>query len=245
MRSSATLGRIGTKRMSGNIRVIIAEDHALVREGTRELIERAPDIEVVGEATNGAEAVDLVERLAPDVAIVDILMPVMNGIEATGRMKAIQPSLAVLILTAYDDDQYVFALLRAGQPATSSKTFRLPNLFEPYGSCMPASLCPPHHRAQGAGTIRRRGDARGRRPGGPPGPSALHLTPIAKWRCCAWPLAYDKRSDRTRLYFSVRTVQVHMTHIFDKLDVGSRTEAVIAGLRRGLISLEDVDVHDD
>ena len=96
------------------IRVIIAEDHAVVREGTRELIEREPDIEVVGEATNGVEAVALVERLAPDIAIVDISMPEMGGIEATERMKSIQPSLGVLILTAYDDDQYVFAVLRAG-----------------------------------------------------------------------------------------------------------------------------------
>jgi len=96
------------------IRVIIAEDHAVVREGTRQLLEQEPDIEIVGEAANGAEAVALVEGTSPDVAIVDISMPVMSGIEATERIKAVKPSTAVLILTAYDDDQYVFALLAAG-----------------------------------------------------------------------------------------------------------------------------------
>jgi DNA-binding NarL/FixJ family response regulator len=98
----------------GKIRVIIADDHAVVREGTRHILESEQDIEVVGEAANGAEAVVLVERLNPDVAIVDISMPVMSGIEATERIKAVRPGTAVLILTSYDDDRYVFALLAAG-----------------------------------------------------------------------------------------------------------------------------------
>ncbi|MDP2949141.1 MAG: response regulator transcription factor, partial [Chloroflexota bacterium] len=96
------------------IRIIIAEDHAVVREGTRELLEREEDLEVVGEAANGAEAVALVEAVNPDVAILDISMPVMSGIEATEKIKAIRPTTAVLILTQYDYDQYVFALLAAG-----------------------------------------------------------------------------------------------------------------------------------
>ncbi|MEE8370122.1 MAG: response regulator transcription factor, partial [Dehalococcoidia bacterium] len=96
------------------ITVIIAEDHPVVREGTRQLLEREEDIEVTGEAANGAEAVALAERLNPDVAILDISMPVMTGIEATKKIKAIRPATAILILTAYDDDPYVFALLTAG-----------------------------------------------------------------------------------------------------------------------------------
>src|SRR3989304_5739016 len=98
----------------GKIRVIIAEDHTFVREATRQLLEQEPDIEIVGEAIDGAEAVALVERVNPDVAIVDISMPVMSGIEATERIKALRPATAVLVLTQYDDDQYVFALLAAG-----------------------------------------------------------------------------------------------------------------------------------
>src|SRR3989304_1441343 len=96
------------------IRVIIADDHAVVREGTRHILEQEEDIQVVGEAKDGAEAVALTETLKPDVAIVDISMPVIGGIEATERIKASRPGTAVLILTSYDDDRYVFALLAAG-----------------------------------------------------------------------------------------------------------------------------------
>src|SRR3972149_6121647 len=96
------------------IRVIIADDHAVVREGTRHILEQEEHIQVVGEAKDGAEAVALTETLKPDVAIVDISMPVLGGIEATQRIKASRPGTAVLILTSYDDDRYVFALLAAG-----------------------------------------------------------------------------------------------------------------------------------
>jgi NarL family two-component system response regulator LiaR len=96
------------------IRVIIADDHAVVREGTRHILDHEADIEVVGEAADGVQAVALVDDLKPDVAIVDISMPVMGGIEATEKIKASCPGTAVLILTSYDDDRYVFALLAAG-----------------------------------------------------------------------------------------------------------------------------------
>src|SRR3990172_7397569 len=96
------------------IRIIFAEDHVLVREGTRQLLDRHDDLEVIGEAADGIEAVELVRRLRPDLAILDIAMPRMGGIEATKRIKEISPSTSILILTAYDDDQYVFALLEAG-----------------------------------------------------------------------------------------------------------------------------------
>jgi len=96
------------------IRIVIADDHAVVRQGTRSLLEREHDLEVVGEAGDGEEAVRLIEDLRPDVAIVDIAMPKLNGIEVTRRIKPNCPSTAVLILSAYDNDEYVFALLEAG-----------------------------------------------------------------------------------------------------------------------------------
>src|ERR1051326_7562434 len=96
------------------IRVVLADDHALVREGTRRLLEAESDVQVVGEAASGVEAVAVVERSHPDVVIMDIAMPGGNGIEATRHIKEFSPQTAVLALTAYDDDQYVMALLEAG-----------------------------------------------------------------------------------------------------------------------------------
>jgi len=96
------------------IRILLAEDHAVVREGTRELLDREEDLEVVAEAGDGEEAVRLATSQRPDVVLMDIAMPKLDGIEATKRIKAINPAIAVLVLTAYDDDQYVFTLLEAG-----------------------------------------------------------------------------------------------------------------------------------
>jgi DNA-binding NarL/FixJ family response regulator len=96
------------------IKVMLAEDHVVVREGTRELIQHEDDMEVVGEAGDGEEAVALAPRTKPDVIIMDVNMPKLNGIEATKQIKAMMPSVAVLVLTAYDNDQYVTALLEAG-----------------------------------------------------------------------------------------------------------------------------------
>ena len=96
------------------IHILLADDHVMVREGTRKILEREPDFRVVAEAGDGQETVRLVEQWQPDLAIVDISMPVMNGIEATKGIKQVSPHTAVLVLTAYDDDQYVFAILEAG-----------------------------------------------------------------------------------------------------------------------------------
>ena len=96
------------------IRVVIADDHAMFRAGLRALLAVEDDIEVVGEAANGEEAISQTEQLAPDVGVMDILMPVMNGIEATRRVAAECPSTRVLVLSMYDDEEHVQQLLAAG-----------------------------------------------------------------------------------------------------------------------------------
>lgn len=230
------LPRAGDAELN-KIRVIIAEDHAVVREGTRQLLEREDDIEVAGEAPNGAEAVALAERLNPDVAIMDISMPVMGGIEATKRIKAVRPATAVLILTAYDDDQYVFALLSAGaagyllKDVPSSEVVRAvravhagePVLHPAIARKLLARFASEAQSAQHSG-----GDG-------------AHLTERERdiLRLAACGMSNSRIADR--LTVSARTVQAHLTHIFDKLGVGSRTEAVITGLRRGVLRLEDLN----
>ena len=98
----------------GKIRVLLADDHVVLRQGTRQLLEREDDMEVIGEAGDGEEAVRLASQLAPDVVIMDVAMPRLSGIEATAQIKKLMPSVAVLILTGYDYDEYIFGLLEAG-----------------------------------------------------------------------------------------------------------------------------------
>ena len=95
---------------SQEIRLILADDHAVVRSGTRELLEQQPDLKIVGEASDGEEAVQLAEKFQPDVMVMDVRMPRLNGIEATRRIKAEHPRIRILVLTAHDDDEYVFWL---------------------------------------------------------------------------------------------------------------------------------------
>ncbi|HLF09311.1 MAG TPA: response regulator transcription factor [Dehalococcoidia bacterium] len=220
----------------GKIRVIIAEDHAFVREATRQLLEQEPDIEVVGEATNGAEAVSLVERLSPDVAIVDISMPVMSGLEATTRIKNSRPSTAVLILTQYADDQYVFALLSAGAAGYLLKDVPSAEVVRAVRSVYAGEpvLHPAIVRKVLARLAKEEEQPRLQRHG--EGVLTERERDILR-------LAASGMSNAgiaARLYISQRTVQAHLSNIFAKLGVGSRTEAVIVSLRRGLIDLQDL-----
>jgi NarL family two-component system response regulator LiaR len=217
----------------GKIRVLLADDHALVRQGTRELLEREGDIAVVAEAGDGEEAVRLACSHRPDVVIMDVAMPTLNGIEATRQIKAQYPTVAVLVLSAYDDDQYVFALLEAGAAGYVLKDVHASELIKAVRAVHGGEsiLHPAIARkvldrfAKGGGEARQR--------------AADELTPRELEVLKLAAKGMTNQQIGRELVISVRTVQVHLSNIFGKMGVGSRTEAVLYGLREGWLALED------
>ena len=214
------------------IRVVIADDHALVREGTRQLLERADDVTVVGEAGDGAAAVDLVEQTRPDVAILDIGMPELNGVEATRRIKDCCPEVGVLILTVHDEDAYVFAILEAGAAGYLLKDVHGDEVVDAVRAVTSGESV--LHPAITQKVLRHfRTDQADH--GAEPDLTERELEVLR--------LAATGRSNKdiaAELDLSPRTVQVHLSNAFSKLDVASRTEAVIRALKQGWIRLEEL-----
>ena len=216
------------------ITVLLADDHDLVREGTRELLEREDDLLVVGEAGDGEEAVRLATVHHPDVVLMDIDMPKLNGIEATKQIKAITPGTAVLVLTAYDDDQYVFALLEAGAAGYLLKSVRGRDLVDAIRAV---------HAGESAlhPVIARKVIAQFTRPASHPQDESRSLQ-LSERELGVLRLAAKGMSNRDiarELNLSKRTIQAHLSTIFTKMEVGSRTEAVVQALREGWITLDE------
>ena len=216
------------------IRILLADDHDLVREGTRQLLEREEDLVVVTETGDGEESVRLTVEHRPDVALVDISMPRLNGIEATKQIKLLSPSTAVLILTAYDDDQYIFALLEAGAAGYLLKSVRGRDLVAAVRSVHAGeSVLHPviarkviDHFSHPASSPPQQADA-----------EQLTERELEVLRLAAKGLS--NRDIAQNLYLSTRTVQTHLSTIFTKMEVGSRTEAVVQALRKGWLTLDE------
>jgi DNA-binding NarL/FixJ family response regulator len=217
------------------IRVVIADDHNLVREGTRNILERSGDITVVGEAADGEEALKMVSDLRPDVALIDIAMPRLNGLETTRRIKAVNPATAVLILTAFDDDAYVFPLLEAGAAGYVLKNILGKELIEAVRSVHSGDLqlAPSVVRKLVQQHVARQDDASPEEP-------IERLTSREQEVLSHVAKGLTNKEVAKTLALSPRTVQLHLGNIFSKLGVTSRTEAVMVGLKRGLVRMDEV-----
>ncbi len=211
------------------IRVLLADDHAVVRAGIRELLERDARIQVVAEAQDGMEAWAKISHTRPDVAVLDIRMPKMNGIELAQRIRQRYPDMGVLILTAYDDDPYIVAALQAGANGyvlkTASPRELIRAVYEVYEG---RSVLDPAVAQKLLSRVASEGQA----------PTTPVLTPREKEILTLVAKGYTNKAIAAQLHISDRTVQGHLAHIYEKLQVQNRTEAVMRALSLGWITLD-------
>ncbi len=210
--------------MSSTVRVVIADDHPVVRAGLRGMLEPESDIEVVGEATNGREAVSLVGRLEPEVVLMDLQMPELDGVAATKQIRDRYPETNVLVLTTFDTDADITRAISAGATGYLLKDAPRQDLFQAIrAAARGESVLTP------AVASRLMSKMRG------PGVQSLSEREIEVLTQVA-----DGNSNKDiagKLYISEATVKTHLVHIFGKLGVDDRTAAVTVALERGIIRL--------
>lgn len=225
---------LGDRPLTDATRVLVVDDHALVRHGTRELLDREVDIDVVGEAADGEEAVARTLELVPDVVLMDMGLPGCNGVEATRRIKAELPSVAVLVLTVHDEDAYVFAALEAGAAGYLLKDVPVREVVAAVRAVTQGESV--LHPAVTEKVLRRfRGGD-----GGEAHP-ALELTQREHEVLRAAATGRSNKAVADVLGISARTVQEHLRSTFRKLGAASRTEAVVTALRLGIIDLGELE----
>ena len=201
--------------------VLVVDDHALLRTGVANIINQERDLHVVAEAANGVEALEAFERLRPDVTLLDLRMPVMEGVEAVRRIRERDPNAKVIVLTTYDTDEDIARALKAGAKAYVLKDIAADALI----TCIHDVLAGKTYLAPAAAAKLAEGVTR------------IQLTPreLTTLRLMA-----DGKSNKeiaTELGISERTVKTHLGHLFEKLGVTSRTEAVKVATRRGLVRM--------
>jgi DNA-binding NarL/FixJ family response regulator len=211
------------------IRIVIADDHPVVREGIISMIEREPDFKVIGEAKDGREAVRLALELKPDIVLIDLRMPELDGVEAISEISAIDPDIKFIILTTYSDDEYIFRGIEVGARAYLLKDAPREDLFKAIRAVYQGeSLIQPvvaskildrfaelSRQAQAPGTLSER--------------EIEVLTLVAKGAA--------NKEIATQLNITNSTVKTHITSIFQKLNASDRTEAVTQAIKKGIIRI--------
>ena len=226
---------LSLSKSKSKIRVLLADDHRIVRQGIRQLLESAKDIEVVAEAGDGEEAQLLIQRLIPDVAVLDIQMPKASGIEVTRWLRAHLPQVGVLILTAYDDDPYVMAVLQAGANGYVLKTANTDDLIQAVHDVNEGkSALDPAITKKLMSNLFKRSDTK---PVEPLTDRELDVLRLAA-------KGYTNKAIGIQLNISDRTVQGHLAHIFAKMQATSRTEAVMRAVSLGWISQSSDQITD-
>jgi len=234
IRGGGPFGDLDTPAATEKFTLLIADDHVMLREALRNIFEQCSDIEVVAEASDGLEAVEMCTELQPDVILMDIMMPKLNGIEATKQIREVSPRTAVLMLTGYDDDCYVAGLLESGAAGYLLKSTERASLVSAVraiaqgeavlDSCVFAKIL--HHTNFPQKTERnvKLGDS-------------LTMREMEVFKLVAHGMS--NKEIATTLCVTVGTVKAHLSSIFSKMQVASRAEAVFRGITLGLVEGAD------
>lgn len=219
--------------------LLIADDHELAREGVRAMLASEPDMEVVGEAKDGREALDLCRYLEPNLVLMDVRMPKMNGLEATRKIKAEHPDISILVLTTYEDLDYMFEAVKAGVAGYVIKDATKQELVEAVRRSQGGK--PTLNQELAMRLLQRLSSEDEQRPASPPGhtrpleplPEALTPRELEVLRLLAQGLT--NRQISQELVVSAATVKVHIEHLISKLGASDRTQAAVRASRAGLL----------
>jgi len=211
------------------IRILIVDDHPVVREGIGSMLKREPDFKIVGEATNGLEAIEKVRELSPDIVLMDLRMPELDGVEAMIRIRAEKPEVKFIILTTFSDDEYIFRGIAAGARAYLLKDAPRAELFSAIRTVSKGeSQIQPVVASRVLDKLAELSKK-------PPAAETLSDRETEVLKLMAKGVSNKELADQ--LSITQSTVKTHITSIFQKLNVTTRTEAVTTALRKGIIQL--------
>jgi len=219
--------------MEGNVRILLVDDHTIVRQGLRALLEAQPGFTVVGEAENGRDAVKKAQELAPDVVIMDIAMPILNGLEATRQIKRLLPETKVLALTMYNDEEYVFQILKSGASGYLIKETAANELITAIESVNTGNpfFSPLISRKIMESYLKEDEDKKARG-------ETDKLTNREKEVLQLIAEGYTNNEIGNLMNISVKTVETHRAHIMSKLDIHDVAGLIKYAIRKGLVVLD-------
>ncbi len=219
--------------MAGNIKLLIVDDHAIVRQGLRALLEAQDGLSIVAEAENGRDAVKKVRELAPDVVIMDIAMPILNGLEATRQIKRLNPAVKVLALTMYNDEEYIFQILKSGAAGYLIKESSASELISAIRAVHGGNpyFSPVISRKIMDSYLREDGEQKaGREPDKLTNREKEVLQLIAE--------GYTNNEIGNFMKISVKTVETHRAHVMNKLDLHDVAGLIKYAIKNGLVVLD-------
>jgi two-component system response regulator NreC len=214
------------------IKVLIVDDHTLVRDGIRALLALVADIRVVGEAANGKQALEMVKRLAPDIVLMDLAMPIMSGLEATRRIRKRFPGTKVLALTQYEDREYIVPTIEAGARGFISKTAAFSELASAIQAVYHGgSFLSPMAAAAVVEECQQKVTLEGEKD------SYQHLTDRERELLKLVAEGYTAREIADMLVISLRTVETHKTNLMRKLNIRNKADLIRFAIRKGIITV--------